>query len=252
MLHQIHRRAAVPYTSSPSTTTAKNSHANNNNNNNYIQGQRQQRQRVSSFDISLIPTNSIRKRELHAFSVHYSMATSSWIATIARGSDPTNPGSSSNNEDGEKRRVTSFQFPTEREARKFAKVYTPPKMTTNANNCVCCSVPFTDGPNNNYTNSAIIGGGNNKNQQCKSFHCKNCGSQICEKCSHRWGIRMLPKTYVSGATSLTVRVCKACDWLSNAFCMSLLQGQYDNALLLHETGNLNLRCTFADIHKEAM
>jgi hypothetical protein len=66
---------------------------------------------------------------------------------------------------------------------------------------------------------------------------------------------MLPKTYLNRdamTTALTVRVCKSCDWLSNAFCMALLQGQKDNAIRIHESGNINLRCTFADIHKEAM
>jgi hypothetical protein len=66
---------------------------------------------------------------------------------------------------------------------------------------------------------------------------------------------MIPKTYLSrdpSVAALTVRVCKSCDWLSNAFCMALLQGQKENAIRIHETGNINLRCTFADIHKEAM
>jgi hypothetical protein len=115
-------------------------------------------------------------------------------------------------------------------------VYSPPKMMSGALQCLCCSAKFID----------------SGKQQCKSFHCRNCGAQICERCSHRWGTRMLPKTYLSAGASLTVRVCKSCDWLSNAFCMALLQGQYENALLIHETGNINLRCTFADIHKEAM
>eukprot|EP00539_Tryblionella_compressa_P012645 CAMPEP_0178826392 /NCGR_PEP_ID=MMETSP0746-20121128/6725_1 /TAXON_ID=913974 /ORGANISM="Nitzschia punctata, Strain CCMP561" /LENGTH=290 /DNA_ID=CAMNT_0020488209 /DNA_START=134 /DNA_END=1007 /DNA_ORIENTATION=+ len=123
-------------------------------------------------------------------------------------------------------------------------------MMSGALQCVCCTAKFqtTDVAGNTGSNSGTHG---NHNNLCKSFHCKNCGAQICDKCSRRWGIRMLPKTYVSG-NSLTVRVCKACDWLSNAFCMALLQGQYDNALLIHGTGNINLRCTFADIHKEAM
>jgi hypothetical protein len=199
------------------------------------------RSRLSSFDVSLIPKEKIHKRELHPWSVHYSMATASWIATIARGAD--NSSNMSSTGDDNNKRCTSFQFPTEREARKFAKVYSPPKMCTGATKCVCCSIEFTD---------PSLSADNVKQKECRSYNCRNCGAQICEKCSHRWGIRMLPKTYISGAVSSTVRVCKSCDWLSNAFCMSLLQGQYDNALLIHESGNLNLRCTFADIHKEAV
>mmetsp|Transcript_7015 Transcript_7015/g.10759 ORF Transcript_7015/g.10759 Transcript_7015/m.10759 type:complete len:360 (-) Transcript_7015:329-1408(-) len=185
--------------------------------------------RVSCFDPSLMPTESIIKREMHAFSVHYSLATSKWIATLARPLD----GLSTSNSSDDKRRCVSFPFFTEREARKFAKAYSPPKMMTNTKSCVCCNRDF--------------------NAKCRNFHCRNCGSQICDKCSARWGIRMIPKTYINVQnTPLTVRVCKSCDWLSNAFCMSLLHGKYENALLYYGTGNVNLRCTFADIHKEAM
>lgn len=202
------------------------------------------RSRISSFDISLLPSDAIHRRELHAFSVHYSIATSSWIATIVRPKDATSSTAGTNPEDdpssGNKRRCTSFSFPTEREARKFAKVYSPPKLMTCATRCGCCNVGFA------------VGGTNHN--RCKSFHCKNCGVQICDKCSTRWGVRMLPKTYLNrdAQTALTVRVCKSCDWLSNAFCMALLQGQKENAIRIHESGNINLRCTFADIHKEAM
>jgi hypothetical protein len=182
---------------------------------------------VSCFDASLMPTESIRKRELNAFSVHFSVATSNWIVTLAR------PADGHITHVDEKRRCVSFPFATEREARKFAKVYSPPKMMNGAVKCVCCSTSFTG--------------------KCSFYHCRNCGAQVCDKCSARWGIRMIPKTYLSNPnSSLTVRVCKSCDWLSNAFCMSLLHGNYDNAVKFHRSGNVNLRCTFADIHKEAM
>ena len=64
--------------------------------------------------------------------------------------------------------------------------------------------------------------------------------------------QMIPKTYVASNSSVTVRVCGSCNWLSNAFCKALLQGNYESAVKLYETGNVNLRCTFADIKKEAM
>jgi hypothetical protein len=64
---------------------------------------------------------------------------------------------------------------------------------------------------------------------------------------------MIPKTYLGNANAaMTVRVCKSCDWLSNAFCMALLRGSLEDAFRFHSTGNVNLRCTFADISKEAM
>lgn len=176
--------------------------------------------RISCFDASLMPINSIRQRELFAFSVHYSVSTSKWIATVERPAE-------------DKRRCVSFSFATEDEARKFAKAYSPPKMMTNASQCVCCSIPFT--------------------AKCGSHNCRNCGSQICEECSARWGIRMLPKTFLRNPNAaLTVRVCKSCDWLSNAFCMALLRGSHADAIRFHATGNVNVRCTFADISKEAM
>lgn len=180
---------------------------------------------VSCFDAALMPVDSIRKRELHAFSVHYSVATSKWIATLARPHDNTE----------EKSRCVSFSFATEREARKFAKVYSPPKMMTDGIRCICCCAPFSDV------------------SKCRPFNCRNCGSQVCDKCSTRWGTRMIPKTYLANAhAAMTVRVCKSCDWLSNAFCLALLRGSLEDALRFHSTGNINLRCTFADISKEAM
>jgi hypothetical protein len=63
---------------------------------------------------------------------------------------------------------------------------------------------------------------------------------------------MFPKTYVS-QKSLTARVCTSCDWLSNAFCIALLQGnRIDDVKTLHKSRNLNLRSCFASIHQEAM
>ena len=67
---------------------------------------------------------------------------------------------------------------------------------------------------------------------------------------------MMPKTYFQHQnlqiTPLTVRVCKSCAWLSNAFCMALLQGNHAHVVSLFNSGNVNLRSAFADIHKEAM
>lgn len=182
--------------------------------------------RVSCFDSALMPTEAIRKRELHAFSVHFSISTSKWIATLAR---PTTDSSD------EKKRCIGFPFVTEREARKFAKAYSPPKMMAGATTCTCCSVFFQP------------------EQNIRAFNCRNCGSQICDDCSTRWGVGMVPKTYLHHSNSATtVRVCKSCDWLSNSFCLALLRGSYDDALLCHATGNINLRCTFANISREAM
>jgi len=45
---------------------------------------------------------------------------------------------------------------------------------------------------------------------------------------------MIPKTYLVYPTTW-LRVCRACDWLSNAFCMALLQGRYEDAIRIHST-----------------
>jgi hypothetical protein len=180
------------------------------------------RHRTSSFDISLLSDKSIQKRELNEFSVHYSVSTSCWITRIVTFKE------------GE-RRCLSFSFAAEDDARKFGKAYSPPKMVVGGRRCFCCST---------------VSVGN-----CSLINCKNCGVQICEGCSRRWGIRMIPKTYLTSPiapSSSTVRVCKSCNWLTSAFCMALLQGQHNNAVLIHATGNVNLRSTFADIRKEAM
>jgi hypothetical protein len=63
---------------------------------------------------------------------------------------------------------------------------------------------------------------------------------------------MMPKTYVDNAHSVTMRVCKSCDWLSNAFRMALLEGKVEFAMQLVETGNVNLRSTFSGINREAL
>ena len=64
---------------------------------------------------------------------------------------------------------------------------------------------------------------------------------------------MIPKTYVhAGYLPQVVRVCSSCQWLSNAFCLALLKGRFQDAVRIFETGNVNLRACFADIRSESM
>ena len=42
-------------------------------------------------------------------------------------------------------------------------------------------------------------------------------------------------TSSSSSSRTVVRVCQACDWLSNAFCLSLLQGRYADAVEVYQT-----------------
>jgi hypothetical protein len=238
---------STPFAGGSSLPSTHPSTTNNNNNNTTTPGDLVMRRSrtISDFDASLIPRNAIYTRQHHAFSVHYSVATAKWIVTLAGQGPALMPGATSSihhsehNSNDKRGRCVSFSFASEREARKFAKAYTPPKMMTDASKCFICSTTFST-------------------RCCPPFHCRNCGVCICDQCSTRWGVRMIPRTYLvttgnsTKSSALTTRVCKSCDWLSNAFCMALLQGKYENAIIFHESGNINLRCCFADIHKEAM
>jgi hypothetical protein len=176
---------------------------------------------ISTFSLDLMP-RSVQPRELHPFSVHFSMETRNWIATICKVTDTGLDA----------KRHLQFSFHSEREAKKFCQAYSPPKVKTPTDHCPICRGSFT--------------------KHSRPHHCRNCGSSCCDKCSTRWCIRMLPKTFLGSANAITARVCRTCDWLSNAFCMALIQGKYDDALALYNTKNVNLRTSFADINREAM
>ena len=167
---------------------------------------------VSDFDISRMPV--IHQRNLHGWSVHRSHATGKYIATVAR---YTTPNNDLNYSPIYKLKHMQYPFPTEREARKFCKAYSPPKLVTgNVDGCLLCHATIPS------------------SSSAPRRHCRNCGAVICERCTQRWGVQMVPKTYVPQMSS-TVRVCKSCHWLSNAFCMALLQARYQDALRLYET-----------------
>lgn len=187
---------------------------------------------TSTFNVSLMPAR-IQRRTLHPFSVHFSTQTGRWIATIVKLTEWDCHHQQALQ--GETKRCIQTVLATEREAKSFAKSFSPPRMKPPQTECGICSTSFT--------------------ARFRPCHCRNCGVFICEKCSTRWGCRMIPKTYVpplQAPHALTVRVCKSCDWLSNAFCMALLQGKHEDAVTLFKTGNVNLRTTFAGINREAM
>jgi len=145
---------------------------------------------------------------------------------MSAGDPLNNPTTPSGGGAGPRLRYVQFSFPTEREARKFCQAYAPPKPLA-GNACRVCDQRLTA------SNSSSHGG----------RHCRNCGVPLCERCSIRWGSRMIPKTYLvaESAPPRTVRVCKSCDWLSNAFCLSLLQGRYEDALVIHGTVRIDVR-----------
>lgn len=181
----------------------------------------------SLFQIDSLHTMRIQKRILNPHSVHYSLSSSCWIATITLSQSQTETN-------GEINKTACFEFRSEGEAKKFCKSYSKPKTLPVSPSCFLCEDAFTE--------------------KLRPCHCRNCGVCICsEKCTARWGSRMIPKTYIHSAYQpKTLRVCKSCDWLSNAFCLALLQGRYRDAIQLHATGNVNLRTSFADIRGEGM
>ena len=155
--------------------------------------------RVSDYELALMPRDRIFKRALTSWSVHRSLTTSKWIATLAIKGRNTR----------EKSGHVQFTFSSQREASKFCKAYAPPRAD-NAKTCRLCQKVSTE------------------------RHCRNCGVTVCDDCSTRWGFKMVPKTY-SSTPALTVRVCRSCDWLSNAFCLALLEGRYHDALTLYDS-----------------
>jgi hypothetical protein len=175
---------------------------------------------TGDYDATMIPTNEIHRRTLHPYSIHAS--PSGWTATLRRPDCGNN--NNNNMQYGQNMKYFHYTFPTEREARQFCKAYSPPKyhslnLDENTTCMVCATTKMT--------------------YQSLSNHCRNCGVVMCELCTRRWGIRMIPRTYhySNGQcnTKYTVRVCKSCDWLSNAFCLALLQGRYHDALTLYGT-----------------
>jgi hypothetical protein len=54
---------------------------------------------------------------------------------------------------------------------------------------------------------------------------------------------MIPDTYNLKKESI-VKICKSCDGLSKAFKKALLTGNYEDAVALYGTGNINLRTPF--------
>ena len=54
---------------------------------------------------------------------------------------------------------------------------------------------------------------------------------------------MIPDTYNLKKES-TVKICKSCDALSKSFKKALLTGNYEDAIALYGTGNINLRTPF--------
>lgn len=83
----------------------------------------------------------------------------------------------------------------------------------------------------------------------RACHCRNCGVCVCRDCVTQWPSKMIPDTY-NRKKETVVNVCQACDWLCNAFRLALLEGEFDKAVALHATANVNLNAPFANVKGE--
>lgn len=83
----------------------------------------------------------------------------------------------------------------------------------------------------------------------RACHCRNCGVCVCKDCTLLWPGKMLPETYNFKRES-SVNICKSCDWLCSEFRLALLAGDYDHALALYATGNINVYNPFANVKGE--
>ena len=162
----------------------------------------------------------IRPRVLLAATVYHNTATGLWITTIN-----TNQKGVARDPKLANKYLKAFSFPSEQEARESAIANAPPKMVpfAESNECFLCKNTFTVFK--------------------RASHCRNCGVCICKDCSIQWPSKMIPETY-NLKSEATVRVCRSCNSVSRAFRRALVQGDYEGAVALYGTGNVNLRCPF--------
>lgn len=162
----------------------------------------------------------IHPRILLTATVYHNMATNLWITTIN-----TNQKGVAKNPTTASKYLKAFSFASEREARESAIANAPPKM-----------LPFSENPNCFLCKGKFA-------VFRRAGHCRNCGVCVCNNCATSWPSRMIPDTYNLKKEN-TVKICKSCDALSKAFKKALLTGNYEDAIALYGTGNINLRTPF--------
>jgi len=170
--------------------------------------------------------DQIRPRILLAATVYHNTATGLWITTIN-----TNQRGVAKNPSLANKYLKAFSFPSEHEARESAIANAPPKMVSfhDSPQCYVCEGSF-----------AVFR---------RASHCRNCGVCICKECSVQWPAKMLPDTYNLKNES-TLKVCRKCNALSKAFRTALTEGDYEEAIALYGTGNINLRTPFPTTAKK--
>jgi FYVE zinc finger/Zinc finger, C3HC4 type (RING finger) len=168
----------------------------------------------------------IRPRILLAATVYHNTATNLWITTIN-----TNQRGVAKNPTLANKYLKAFSFSTEHEARESAIANAPPKM-----------VPFSESP------SCFVCKGNFAVFR-RASHCRNCGVCVCKDCAASWPAKMIPDTY-NLKNEAHVRVCRSCFGLSTSFKAALMDGDYEQAIALYGTGNVNLRTPFPVTNKK--
>lgn len=166
----------------------------------------------------------IRTRHLLTASVYHNRQTDIWITTINMSQKEAVTKSNA------AKYLKAFSFPTEHEARESAYANAPAQM-----------IPFDESPHC-FTCDARF------SIFRRASHCRNCGVCICNSCSNNWNKVCIPETYNIKNES-TVKVCRSCNTLSRMFRSALLDGKYENAITIYNSGNINLRCPFATTSK---
>ena len=179
-----------------------------------------------SSHLSYQPPEQIHSRILLTATVYHNTATNLWIATIN-----TNQKGVAKNPATASKYLKAFSFSSEKEARESAIANAPPKMLPFVENqsCFNCKGKF-----------ALFR---------RAGHCRNCGVCICNSCSVMWPSKMIPETYNLKKES-QVKICKSCNLLSGSFKKALLDGDYEEAIALYGSGNINLRTPFPQTPKK--
>lgn len=170
--------------------------------------------------------DKFHSRILLTATVYHNTATNLWIATIN-----TNQKGVAKNPAMASKYLKAFSFSSEKEARESAIANAPPKMLPFSENpsCFICTGKF-----------AIFR---------RAGHCRNCGVCVCTACSTMWPAKMIPETY-NLKKEAHVRVCKSCTQLSSAFKKALTDGDYEEAIAVYGSGNINLRTPFPQFSKK--
>eukprot|EP00980_Cylindrotheca_fusiformis_P017140 scaffold5276_cov134-Cylindrotheca_fusiformis.AAC.7 len=168
----------------------------------------------------------IHSRILLTATVYHNTATNLWIATIN-----TNQKGVSKNPATASKYLKAFSFSSESEARESAIANAPPKM-----------LPFPENPQCFICNGKFA-------MFRRASHCRNCGVCVCNSCSTMWSCKMIPDTY-NLKKEAQVKICKSCNFMSVSFKKALLAGDYEEAIALYGSGNINLRVPFPVVSKK--